>query len=85
MWYALCALWSQPVWFLVYQYLQQLTHESAQYLDGAHEWHHDGFAHLLIDLMLRPGGIIEFDDYWWHVLMLLFIGFAHCCQRGRVC
>lgn len=25
------------------------------YLDGAHEWHHDGFAHLLIDLMLRPG------------------------------
>lgn len=85
MWYALCALWSQPVWFLVYQYLQHLTHEGAQYLDGAHEWHHDGFAHLLIDLMLRPGGIIEFDDYWWHVLMLLFIGFAHCCQRGRVC
>ena len=64
---------------------QHLTHEGAQYLDGAHEWHHDGFAHLLIDLMLRPGGIIEFDDYWWHVLMLLFIGFAHCCQRGRVC
>ena len=23
------------------------------YLDGAHEWHHDGLAFLLIDLMLR--------------------------------
>jgi hypothetical protein len=26
-----------------------------RYSDGAHEWHHDGFAHLLIDKMLRPG------------------------------
>ena len=35
------------------------------YLDAAHEWHHDGYAFLLLDRLLKPGGIIEFDDYSW--------------------
>ena len=35
------------------------------YIDAAHEWQHDGFAFLLLDKMLRDGGIMEFDDYEW--------------------
>lgn len=35
------------------------------FLDGAHTWEVDGFAFLLIDKLLRPGGYIDFDDYGW--------------------
>lgn len=35
------------------------------YLDGAHTWCVDGFAFLLIDELLKPGGHVEFDDYDW--------------------
>lgn len=35
------------------------------YLDGAHTWAVDGFAFLLCDRLLRPGGYIDFDDYRW--------------------
>jgi len=37
------------------------------YIDGAHEWMHDGFAFLLMDMMLRPGGVVDFDDYAWSI------------------
>jgi len=37
------------------------------YIDAAHEWLHDGFAFLLLDKMLRPGGVVEFDDYSWTI------------------
>ncbi len=36
-------------------------------IDGAHTWHHDGFAFFLVDKMLRPGGIILFDDIDWGI------------------
>jgi hypothetical protein len=35
------------------------------FLDGSHTWEIDVFAVLLIDLLLRPGGYIEFDDIEW--------------------
>lgn len=35
------------------------------YIDGAHTWAVDGFAFLLCDMLLKPGGCIEFDDYHW--------------------
>lgn len=35
------------------------------YLDGAHTWAVDGFAFLLLDELLRPGGYVDFDDYHW--------------------
>merc|ERR1712008_349026 len=37
------------------------------YIDGAHEWHHDGFAFLLVDKMVPVGGIVKFDDLPWTV------------------
>ena len=35
------------------------------YLDGAHTWALDGFAVLLLERLLKPGGIVDFDDYPW--------------------
>ena len=32
---------------------------------GAHTWHHDALAFLLIDRLLRPDGHVDFDDYEW--------------------
>ena len=35
------------------------------YIDGAHDWNVDGFAFLLVDKLLKPGGWIIFDDINW--------------------
>lgn len=35
------------------------------YLDGAHSWAIDALAFVLTDLMLRPGGVMDLDDYGW--------------------
>ena len=35
------------------------------YIDGAHDWNVDGFAFLLVDKLLKPGGWIVFDDIDW--------------------
>ena len=35
------------------------------YIDGAHTFAVDGLAFVLCDKLLKPGGYIEFDDYWW--------------------
>jgi predicted O-methyltransferase YrrM len=35
------------------------------YIDGAHNWATDGFAFLLVDKLLKPGGWIAFDDLEW--------------------
>lgn len=35
------------------------------YIDGAHDWNNDGFAFILVDKLLKPNGIIVFDDYNW--------------------
>lgn len=35
------------------------------YIDGAHDWYNDGFAFLLVDKLLKPGGWIIFDDLTW--------------------
>ena len=37
------------------------------YLDGAHVWAVDALAFLLVDRLLKPGGLVEFDDYHWTI------------------
>lgn len=35
------------------------------FIDGGHTWDSDGFAFLLADRLLRPGGWVLFDDVTW--------------------
>jgi len=35
------------------------------YVDGAHDWFTDGFAFFLVDRLIKPGGMIIFDDLDW--------------------
>jgi predicted O-methyltransferase YrrM len=35
------------------------------YIDGAHDWSTDGFAFFLVDRLLKPGGLVIFDDLEW--------------------
>jgi predicted O-methyltransferase YrrM len=37
------------------------------YFDGGHTWDGTGFGFVLVDLLLRPGGWILFDDLTWTV------------------
>ncbi len=37
------------------------------FLDGAHTWDVDGFAFLLVDRLLKPGGWILLDDLDWRL------------------
>jgi hypothetical protein len=37
------------------------------YLDGAHTWDVDALAFFLVDRLLKPGGFIDFDDYFWSI------------------
>jgi predicted O-methyltransferase YrrM len=37
------------------------------YLDGAHTVTHDALAFFLCDRLLKVGGCIDFDDYFWSV------------------
>lgn len=37
------------------------------YFDGGHTWDPTGFGFLLVDMLLRPGGYIVFDDLEWTV------------------
>jgi predicted O-methyltransferase YrrM len=35
------------------------------YFDGGHQWDNTGFGVLLVDMLLKPGGIIVLDDMNW--------------------
>lgn len=37
------------------------------YFDGGHTWDQTGFGFLLVDMLLRPGGLIVFDDLQWTI------------------
>ena len=37
------------------------------YFDGGHTWDYTGFGLLLVDMLLRPGGIIVIDDLNWTI------------------
>jgi hypothetical protein len=37
------------------------------YLDGTHTWAVDALAFFLVDMLLKPGGYIDFDDYSWTI------------------
>ncbi|MBN1529275.1 MAG: class I SAM-dependent methyltransferase [Thermoleophilaceae bacterium] len=35
------------------------------YIDGAHDWHVDGLAAVLVERLLKPGAWVLFDDLDW--------------------
>lgn len=35
------------------------------FIDGAHTWALDALAFCLVDRLVREGGYVDFDDYWW--------------------
>jgi len=37
------------------------------YLDGGHTWDVTGFGFLLVDMMMKPGGVIVLDDLDWSI------------------
>ncbi len=37
------------------------------YFDGGHTWDLTGFGVLLVDMLLRPGGVILLDDMDWSI------------------
>lgn len=37
------------------------------YIDGAHTWDGTGFSFLLVDILLKPGGWVIFDDLDWSI------------------
>ena len=37
------------------------------YFDGGHTWDVTGFGFTLVDMLLRPGGWIVFDDLPWTI------------------
>jgi len=37
------------------------------YYDGGHTWDFTGFGFLLVDMLLKPGGWIAFDDLNWTI------------------
>ena len=37
------------------------------YFDGGHTWDVTGFGFVLVDMLLRPGGWIVFDDLPWTI------------------
>ena len=37
------------------------------YFDGGHLWDPTGFAFLLVDMLLRPGAVVVFDDLDWTI------------------
>jgi predicted O-methyltransferase YrrM len=59
-------------WFLHRMLREQLSPDSTidpcldfVFIDGSHTWEVDGFAFLLVDKLLKPGGWILFDDLYW--------------------
>jgi predicted O-methyltransferase YrrM len=37
------------------------------YFDGGHTWDDTGFGFVLVDMLLRPGGTVVFDDIDWSI------------------
>lgn len=58
--------WDSYVWSLV-RCLEEHGEECFDYvyLDGAHTIFHDLPAYFISKKLLRPGGILDFDDYDW--------------------
>lgn len=39
------------------------------YLDGGKTWDVEGFGFFLVDMLLKPGGLILFDDIYWSIAL----------------
>jgi len=58
---------SSYTWFLLDRIEQQDKKFDFCFLDGSHTWETDGFAVLLIERILEPGGMIVLDDLNWTI------------------
>lgn len=56
------------IWRL-YKFLEEKPRRQYDfcYIDGEHVWDTDGFAFFLIDKLLKPGGVLIFDDLTWTI------------------
>ncbi|WP_407423501.1 class I SAM-dependent methyltransferase [Methanobrevibacter sp.] len=52
-------------WNLSSLYLENEDLFDLVYLDGAHTFYHDGLATALLKKLIKPGGILIFDDVFW--------------------
>lgn len=49
------------------RFLEQKREFDFCFVDGGHIWDMTGFAFFLVDMLLRPGGVIVFDDIDWTI------------------
>lgn len=54
-------------WSLAKYVSSEATTFNYVFIDGAHTWNIDALAFLLVDRILRQGGIVDFDDYHWTI------------------
>jgi len=52
-------------WYLMQHISEAKPNFDFCFLDGAHTWDVDGFAFFLVASLLKPGGLIVFDDLNW--------------------
>ncbi len=52
-------------WKLSSMYLENEVSFDLVYLDGAHSLFHDGLATVLLKKLVKPGGLLIFDDIFW--------------------
>lgn len=52
-------------WFLMEHMEQGGETFDFCFIDGSHTWDVDGYAFLLVERLLRPGGVVLFDDLDW--------------------
>ena len=53
------------------------------YFDGGHTWDNTGFGFVLVDLLLRPGGIIVLDDMNWSIAKSIAVDTARARRYDR--
>ena len=59
------AIYDSYNWKLGFLYFKNNVMFDLVYLDGAHSFFHDALATVLLKSIIKPGGILIFDDVFW--------------------